>query len=38
MDLGIKGGDEELRNKVKKEYQFPVQLSLFTLFTSTGSL
>lgn len=38
VDLGIKGGDEGLRNKVKIEYQFPVQLSLFKLFTSTGIL
>lgn len=38
MGLGIKGGDEGLRNKVKIEYQFPVQLSLFKLLTSTGSL
>lgn len=38
MGLGIKGGDEGLRNKVKLEYQFAVQLTLFKLFTSTGTL
>lgn len=38
MSLGIKSGDKRLRNKVKIQYQFSVQLSLFKLFTSTGSL